>query len=156
MAWTDEKVEILTQLWGKGHSASEIARIIGDVSRNAVIGKAHRLGLSGRPKTASSSSSPVVAKPKPVVRRRTPVEKPRPVFIAEGPIIGAGILDLTERMCRWPIGDPKSSDFKFCGRKVATGCTYCSEHASMAYQPPQSRRRDDEQRQQKRVAGSRF
>lgn len=155
MAWTDEKVEILTQLWGKGHSASEIARIIGDVSRNAVIGKAHRLGLSGRPKT--SSSTPSVAKPKPaVVRRRTPVEKPRPVFIAEGPIIGAGILDLTERMCRWPIGDPKSSDFKFCGRKVAHGSTYCSEHAQMAYQPPQSRRRDDDQRQQKRVANNRF
>lgn len=153
MAWTDEKVEILTQLWGKGHSASEIARIIGDVSRNAVIGKAHRLGLSGRPKTAAP-----VAKPKPApVRRRTPVEKPRPVFIAEGPIVGAGILDLTERMCRWPIGDPKTSDFKFCGRKVACGSTYCAEHAAMAYQPPQNRRRDNEQRQPRRaVGGNRF
>lgn len=151
MAWTDEKVEILTQLWGKGHSASEIARIIGDVSRNAVIGKAHRLGLSGRPKTAP------VAKPKPVVRRRSPVEKPRSVYIAEGPIIGAGILDLTERMCRWPIGDPKTSDFKFCGRKLGGGTTYCTEHASMAYQPPQSRRRDDDQRQQRRaMGGTRF
>ncbi|MEM1401177.1 MAG: GcrA family cell cycle regulator, partial [Pseudomonadota bacterium] len=98
------------------------------------------------------------AKPKPVVRRRVaPVEKPRPVFIAEEPIIGAGILDLTERMCRWPIGDPKSPDFKFCGRKLTGGQTYCAQHAAMAYQPPQSRRRDDDDREQRRrAASSRF
>ena len=93
MAWTDEKVETLTQLWQSGKSASEISAILGDVTRNAVIGKAHRLGLASRP-------SPIKRQPK-----AAPVEP-----------IGVKLIDLTERMCKWPIGDPATPGFRFCGK----------------------------------------
>ena len=113
MIWTDERIGDLRRLWSEGRSASEIAGILGDVTRNAVIGKAHRLGLSGRP-------SPI---------KRTPKR-------------GANILALTERMCKWPVGDPRDSDFHFCGHQTAPGMPYCTEHASLAYQP-QKKRYDD-------------
>ena len=124
MSWTEERVAVLSQLWGSGKSASEIAEILGDTTRNAVIGKAHRLGLSGRP-------SPI--------KRREPPTAP----VAEAP--GATILSLTERMCRWPIGDPRSAGFRFCGRAVVPGQTYCAEHAALAYQAPKPRRSQDGQ-----------
>jgi GcrA cell cycle regulator len=113
--WTEERVNKLRELWGQGMSASEIADLLGNVTRNAVIGKAHRLGLSGRP-------SPIKKKP----------------------VKGASILTLTERMCKWPIGDPKSPDFYFCGKAAAPGLPYCPEHAVIAYQP--ARKRDDERK----------
>ncbi|WP_114392007.1 GcrA family cell cycle regulator [Oleisolibacter albus] len=113
--WTDERVEKLRQLWGQGMSASEIADLLGGVTRNAVIGKAHRLGLSGRP-------SPIKKKPSK----------------------GATILSLTERMCKWPVGDPKSPDFHFCGKSALPGLPYCAEHAALAYQP--AKKRDDERK----------
>ena len=126
MGWTEERVEQLTALWGSGKSASEIAQILGGITRNAVIGKAHRLGLSGRP-------SPIKRK-----------QAPRPVAVADEPT-GATILSLTERMCRWPIGDPRSPGFRFCGRAAVPGQSYCAEHAAQAYQAPRSRRSDDRQ-----------
>ena len=96
MTWTDERVSLLRQLWGNGKSASEIAQILGDeITRNAVIGKAHRLGLSGRP-------SPIRKKPS----------------AEASPPSGATILSLTDRMCKWPIGDPREPGFHFCGRPV--------------------------------------
>jgi len=113
--WSEERVEKLRQLWGQGMSASEIADLLGNVTRNAVIGKAHRLGLSGRP-------SPIKKKP----------------------TKGATILSLTERMCKWPVGDPKSPDFHFCGKPSVHGLPYCAEHAAIAYQP--ARKRDDERK----------
>lgn len=113
--WSDERVEKLRQLWGQGMSASEIAEALGNVTRNAVIGKAHRLGLSGRP-------SPIKKKPSK----------------------GATILSLTERMCKWPVGDPKSPDFHFCGKAAVQGLPYCAEHAAMAYQP--AKKRDDDRK----------
>ena len=122
MSWTDERVDMLKQLWGSGKSASEIAEILGGISRNAVIGKAHRLGLSGRP-------SPIKRRP-----------APAPETAAE--VGGATILNLTERMCRWPIGDPRDPNFRFCGRLALPGQPYCAEHAAMAYQAPK-RRSDD-------------
>jgi len=123
MSWTKERVELLQNLWGKGKSASEIAEILGGISRNAVIGKAHRLGLSGRP-------SPI-ASDKPRSTAKTRVKKHNK---------SATILDLTERMCRWPIGDPKKPGFRFCGKAtVMAGVPYCKEHIEMAYQQPQSR-----------------
>lgn len=125
MSWTDERVQVLRQLWGTGKSASEIAEMLGGVSRNAVIGKAHRLGLSGRP-------SPI---------RKKPEAPPAP----EPVVGGATILSLTDRMCKWPIGDPKKAGFHFCGRPALPGQPYCAEHAAMAYQQPKSRR--DEERQ---------
>lgn len=112
MSWTEERIERLRQMWGQGMSASEIADSLGDVTRNAVIGKAHRLGLSGRP-------SPI---------RRQPSR-------------GATILALTERMCKWPVGDPRNADFHFCGNPAHPGVPYCAEHAAVAYQP--AKRRED-------------
>jgi GcrA cell cycle regulator len=117
MSWTDEKVDRLKELWGQGMSASEIAELLGEVSRNAVIGKAHRLGLSGRP-------SPIKKKP----------------------TRGATILALTERMCKWPVGDPKHPDFHFCGKGAHPGLPYCAEHAAIAYQPSNGKRRDDDRK----------
>ena len=96
----------LKQLWSERKSASEIAEILGqDISRNSVIGKAHRLGLSGRP-------SPI---------KKKTVQLPT-------------LISMTERMCKWPFGDPKNPDFHFCGRPVEVAITYCPEHRSLAYQ----------------------
>ena len=127
MAWTEERVEQLSALWGSGKSASEIADIIGGVTRNAVIGKAHRLGLSGRP-------SPIKRKP----------SAPPQLVTTETP--GATILNLTDRMCRWPIGDPRSPAFRFCGRATVPGETYCREHSRKAYQAPKTKRADEKKR----------
>lgn len=125
MSWTDERVALLKELWGNGKSASEIADLLGGITRNAVIGKAHRLQLSGRP-------SPIKAKAegesKPV--RKKVKEEPQ----------GATILSLTEQMCRWPIGDPKLPGFKFCGKQTAANFPYCLEHAQAAYQQPNRQR----------------
>jgi GcrA cell cycle regulator len=125
MSWTDEKVEQLRQMWGSGKSASEIAEQLGGVSRNAVIGKAHRLGLSGRP---------------------SPIKKRKSAEVKEVRPGGATILSLTERMCRWPIGDPKQPGFRFCGKPAHNGLPYCAEHAAVAYQLPTTKRRDEERR----------
>jgi GcrA cell cycle regulator len=117
MSWTDERIAELQRLWAEGKSASEIAAILGDVTRNAVIGKAHRLNLSGRP-------SPI---------KRTPRR-------------GASILALTDRMCKWPVGDPRDRDFHFCGKPTQAGMPYCCDHAVQAYQPAAKKGRDEERR----------
>jgi len=139
MGWTDDRVELLKNLWKKGLSASQIAEELGgDVTRNAVIGKAHRLGLSSRPspvkKPAEEAAEPA-AKP---VKKAPKVEKPAPK--AEPEIVT--ILTLTDRMCKWPLGHPGDADFRFCGRKSTPGQPYCAHHARIAYQPVQDRRRD--------------
>jgi len=151
MAWTDERVETLKKLWTEGHSASQIANQLGGVSRNAVIGKVHRLGLSGR----STPSRPVkrppaLARPKPRAATATPAsgkedaapatsrgQKRRGEPLAPLPLDDgetASVLTLRESMCKWPIGDPADSSFAFCGRKASCG-PYCAEHASVAFQP---------------------
>ena len=153
MAWTEDRVEILTKLWAEGLSASQIAKQLGGVTRNAVIGKVHRLGLSGRAKP----SRPSVKRTKKAAtaRTRTPAAprtpKPKPVVVAAPPPPPpleakplpngeyATILTIRDHMCKWPIGDPSSSEFRFCGRKVKAGEPYCEAHCSVAYQP--SRRR---------------
>ena len=153
MSWTEERVTLLTQLWGNGKSASEIAEIIGDVTRNAVIGKAHRLGLSGRPspikKVAPSRVAVHKAERRPVATKRREakaveqeVMHPK-AKIDDAPAGGATILDLTERMCRWPMGDPRDPSFRFCGRTRAPGLPYCAEHCAVAYQPPKPRREEE-------------
>jgi GcrA cell cycle regulator len=123
MSWTEDKVALLRQLWGSGKSASEIAELLGDVSRNAVIGKAHRLGLSGRP---------------------SPIKKRKRVDVKDAKPGGATILNLTDRMCRWPIGDPKQPGFRFCGKPSAANLPYCAEHAAIAYQVPGGKRREED------------
>lgn len=122
MSWTDEKIEDLKKLWAKGLSTAEIGRALG-VSKNAVVGKSHRLGLKPRPSPISGKpveAAPVAAKPKP---------KPK---AKESEKIG-DIIDLGPQMCRWPFGDPGDDDFHFCGRQVAAGKPYCAEHCSVAY-----------------------
>ncbi len=161
MAWTDDRVELLKKLWADGLSASQIAARLGGVTRNAVIGKVHRLGLSRRATSSRSSA------PRP---RRSHAPRPnrgpgltfgtrgnvalKPTFEAEyepvpAPVAElviplherASILTLKESMCHWPIGDPTEEDFHFCGRKKDGPTPYCDHHARMAYQPAQARRR---------------
>ena len=208
MSWTDERIEKLTKMWEGGSTASQIAEELGGVSRNAVIGKAHRLGLKARPspvKANEKAESPVPASkvPKPAAEPRTAVpvapraaapQPPRPVsapaaaaptaaapaagdapavpatpqprivsvgpggFLRQGPgdqqapippapprrLVPAkpsaeiaektSLLDLNDRICRWPMGHPGEPDFHFCGEKVNPGFPYCVAHCGRAYQ----------------------
>lgn len=120
-SWTEDRVELLTKLWGEGKTASQIAEVLGGVTRNAVIGKAHRLKLSKR-------SSPIQTSRKQKARPQIDT----PSHIPTG--LGVSILDLKERSCRWPNGDPKKSDFTFCGCEALPGLPYCATHAAIAYQ----------------------
>lgn len=170
MSWTNERVELLKKLWTDGLSASQIAGELGGVTRNAVIGKVHRLGLSGRAKTPAPAAKPRKARPS---GQTTPASSSRPAssqpqtqgaaalkmeeepvnVVAIKPQIEpvaelvpiserATILTLTERTCKWPIGDPSSPDFYFCGRNSDVGVPYCAHHCKIAYQPVSDRRRD--------------
>ncbi|NYF32355.1 GcrA family cell cycle regulator [Sphingopyxis sp. JAI108] len=204
MSWTDERIEQLRSMWEKGLTASQIADELGGVSRNAVIGKAHRLGLKSRPspvKATEKVAKPVkAAAPKPAAPAATPRPAapvaPRPVaaaprpepkpaapasnedgveaapkpdaprivsigpggFIRQGPgdqqapippapprrLVPAkpspeiaektSLLDLNDRICRWPMGHPGEPDFHFCGEAVNPGFPYCVEHCGRAYQ----------------------
>jgi len=185
MSWTDDRVEILKKMWGEGQSASQIAKELGGVTRNAVIGKVHRLGLSNRagstkpaPKekaAAKPAAKPRAAKPttkakaEPATTSATPA--PVPMSAARRAIIPAGqplppqpsaneispealasvrevekkakkltLMELTERTCKWPIGDPATEEFWFCGLNVQAGKPYCEAHVGVAFQPMSSRR----------------
>ena len=166
--WTEERVELLKRLWSEGLSASQIAAELGGVTRNAVIGKVHRLGLSGRAKAPASTAprqrkprvaGPTFARPSaqpatrganalatevsPFLEMEVEVE-PTPDLADNVIPMGqrCSILQLSEATCHWPIGDPGSAEFFFCGGKTATGLPYCGYHARIAYQPLQDRRRD--------------
>ncbi len=192
MSWTDERVELLKKMWAEGQSASQIAKELGGVTRNAVIGKVHRLGLSNR--NGSGTAAPVAeaeheeaAEPPPApaeaeaaMAGETPEAAPEPANMPEPPaeasparrqIISASqplppqpsaneispealasvrevekralrlsLMDLTERTCKWPIGDPATPDFWFCGLPVQQGKPYCEAHVGVAFQPMSSRR----------------
>ena len=156
MAWTDERVEMLKKLWIEGLSASQIARKMGGVTRNAVIGKVHRLGLSGRATPARVSTARVNAGAKHRGDGGSSVAGNRGRFRANGiedvknvvpePILSpeqrASVLHLTEHTCKWPIGDPGTTEFHFCGARTKTGSPYCVTHAAQAYQPLERRRRN--------------
>jgi GcrA cell cycle regulator len=161
MAWTDERVELLKKLWAEGLSASQIAGRLGSVTRNAVIGKVHRLGLSGRATTSRMKSHrprPRMAAKRLPKGRFAPIGNPafRALYAeaeayqppVEELVIAMNerkyIQTLTECDCRWPIGDPQASDFHFCGKKKVPGLPYCEFHARRAFQPPQARRRERE------------
>ncbi len=132
MSWTDERVTLLKKLWSDGRTAAEIARVLGSgFTRNAVIGKAHRLKLSSRLSPVSSVPKVKAANTQKMMRPRARVEQAAPVQIN---IKGVKMIDLKERMCRWPIGDPQDPDFKFCGCNAASGFPYCPDHARMAFQ----------------------
>ena len=134
MSWTHERIEHLKKLWEAGHTASNIATELGGITRNAVIGKAHRLGLSGRMKSKSKVSSVSIVRRKkmPANRNSKIIELTTSVSEPMNPISFAGIKD---GLCRWPLGEPEELDFKFCGRSSNDGVIYCDEHHSLAYQP---------------------
>ena len=192
MSWTDERVELLKKMWSEGQSASQIAKELGGVTRNAVIGKVHRLGLSNRagapaggPEKEPEAIAPAMAAPEPKVEARPrptlvktdpePVAEDRPAAPAPAPATRkpfvAGqplppqpsaneispealasvrevekkarrltLMELTERTCKWPIGDPATDEFWFCGLAVQPGKPYCEAHVSVAFQPMSSRR----------------
>lgn len=203
MSWTDDRIETLRTMWEKGMTASQIAEALGDVSRNAVIGKAHRLGLQSRPspvkahETSEATPAPTPAPAKRAAPVAAPVEAPRPAPApaaapapapapaaqAESPApqpvlrsIGPGgflrqapgeqqapitpapprrlvpakpspeiagktsLLDLNDKICKWPIGHPGEPDFHFCGEKVNPGFPYCVAHCGHAYQAQLPRR----------------
>ncbi|WP_333828324.1 GcrA family cell cycle regulator [Pararhodobacter sp.] len=204
MSWTDERVELLKKMWAEGKSASQIAKELGSVTRNAVIGKVHRLGLSSRGADAAAVEAPAeppaaeAPRPKaPVAEVRRPAEpevqapasapdaasdEDKPAAPAPAsttivhmpgrrPIVPAGqplppqpsaheispealanvrevekgarklsLMELTERTCKWPIGDPATEEFWFCGLPAVAGKPYCEAHVSVAFQPMQSRR----------------
>lgn len=161
MSWTEDRVDVLKKLWAEGHSASQIAKQLGGVTRNAVIGKVHRLGLSGRATPSRPVKRPPrLARPKPQVQAGGAVVAPtpssaeetrirrsdqqailsalQPAPVADGE--AATILTLRDSMCKWPIGDPADPQFAFCGRKSDCG-PYCAEHAKVAFQPQRKRDR---------------
>lgn len=203
MSWTDDRVETLKRMWSEGQSASAIAKELGGVTRNAVIGKVHRLGLSNRteePEAAAPAPAPApepVAREKPAAPRAVPQPAaaplrpepaPEPVAIQpepepepstqpafvpvpRRPIVPAGqplppqpsaneispealasvrevekrakkltLMELTERTCKWPIGDPATDKFWFCGLPSVAGKPYCEAHVGVAFQPMSSRR----------------
>jgi GcrA cell cycle regulator len=191
MSWTDDRVELLKNMWGEGKSASQIAKELGGVTRNAVIGKVHRLGLSNRAtpakaKEKAAAKEKLATKPKPAANasvaphaaaKRIPSTK---ITIAPNkavnipprkPIITAGqplppqpsnseisaeamanvkavekkskklkLMELTERTCKWPVGDPATEHFWFCGLGTEIGKPYCEAHNAVAFQPMSARR----------------
>ena len=126
MAWTEAQIADLKRLWTAGHSTSQIGTILG-VSKNAVIGKAHRLKLPSRPSPIRRSSGPRKAKPA-LFPPRVPKIHRRPVFKPARPRDGAPA-------CLWPFGDPGDADFHFCGGETVTGRPYCPDHCARAYLP---------------------
>jgi GcrA cell cycle regulator len=207
MSWTDERIERLKDLWSQGVTASQIADELGGVSRNAVIGKAHRLGLQSRPSPVKANEAdvpaetaekpraeakapkPKAAPPEPEPKKAAkpapepedeveappaaaPAKTPQPQvrsigpggFIRQGPsdqqapippapprrLVPAkpsaeiadktGLLDLSEKVCKWPLGHPGEPDFHFCGRPSNPGFPYCVEHCGVAYQAQLPRR----------------
>lgn len=132
MSWTDERVSLLKQLWGEGKTAAEIAKVLGDgITRNAVIGKAHRLKLSSRLSPIQQNTS------KKVKTDVNPPRAPRPAIkLPEFKGKGVKMVDLNAQMCRWPNGDPQDENFNFCGCDSVPGLAYCADHARVAYQVP--------------------
>jgi GcrA cell cycle regulator len=168
MAWTDERIAKLKHGWESGMTATQIAELLGEgVTRNAVIGKAHRLGLESRPSPvkaseaatagASATSAPaprpatqpapsvVATAPAPTAAPPAPVHAPappaaRPVKAKSGKQGRTTLLDLNEKVCKWPIGHPGDADFHFCGKASQAGFPYCTEHCLVAYQAQVARK----------------
>ena len=167
MNWTDERVALLKKLWSEGLSASQIAGQLGGVSRNAVVGKVHRLKLSARGRVTAAPARQKKSKPETEkVARVNGVSAPRtqtatiatqaptPSFIAEEEYVRPvqdnvvvpisrrlKLVELTERTCKWPNGDPLSEDFNYCGNDAAETGPYCKYHAKLAFVPQEKRRK---------------
>ena len=140
MSWTEEKVTKLKELWGKGNTASQIAEIIGGISRNAVIGKAHRLNLSAKIKTRTATSNENfnnTIEDKNQKNRRGRKNKFKSLIIEKDfePENPKKLEELDEKSCKWPIGHPNEKSFYFCGRSSLKDFSYCKLHLLYAYQP---------------------
>ena len=137
MSWTPEKVEKLKELWGKGSTANEIAQILGGVTRNAVIGKAHRLNLSGKIQTKKSSSLTTNNNESKTSRRTLRRGKFKSLIIEKDfePENPKQLEELDENSCKWPIGHPNENNFYFCGRASLKDFSYCKLHLLYAFQP---------------------
>mgnify|MGYP000940593474 FL=1 len=140
MSWNDEKVEKLKELWGKGSTASQIAEIIGGISRNAVIGKAHRLNLSSKIKTRNASSSQNFdnsSEENSSKQRKGRKSKFQSLIIEKDfePENPKKLEELDESSCKWPVGHPEEESFYFCGRSSLKDFSYCKLHLLYAYQP---------------------
>ena len=140
MSWTEEKVAKLKELWGKGNTASQIAEIIGGISRNAVIGKAHRLNLSAKIKTRTATSSQnfdSATNEKNTQVKRGRKSKFKALIIEKDfePENPKQLEELDENSCKWPIGHPDEKTFYFCGRSSLKDFSYCKLHLLYAYQP---------------------
>ncbi len=165
MVWTDERMALLRDSWEAGMTASQIAEKLGEgITRNAVIGKAHRLGLKSRPSPVrggeDSAEAPVAAAPAPAAATPAPqagdAPAPRPAAarkpVAKGKVARTTLLDLNEKICKWPIGHPGEADFHFCGKGAQAGFPYCTEHCLVAYQA-QLPRRDRDRRPPPQMPG---
>ena len=152
MGWNEERVALLRKLWAEGLSASQIAKQLGGVTRNAVIGKVHRLGLAGRATPSRPAKRPVrTARPRVIGPSAPRTIRPassfpqvvipdlEPMKLEDGK--AATVLTINDTMCKYPIGDPTDADFAFCGRGVSGAHPYCQDHARLAYQPSQARKR---------------
>lgn len=145
MDWNEERTAVLKKLWLEGMSASQVARQLGGVSRSAVIGKVHRLGITARetplrPRASSARSPsriPVRTRPaNAIAPARIPVIRAAPIIVDLEPT--SGILGLEIHSCRWPIGNPDQNDFGFCGREKPKRASYCDQHARGAFRRFQS------------------